>query len=224
MVKHSVSAVRARRQFSSGIKCFVGWCLPETPFPRAEQSLWGSGGQLLLDQPDLQQSPLNVWGKSWECLYLGFNKDTVSLSILLEKLAAHGLDGAVCGVKTCLTSREWWWLELHPAGAATSGASQGTTLTFPHLYWWSWQGDWGHSLQVHRQHWTGQECGSAEGRRALQGELDRLDQRAGCVRFIWWSWEWGTVGGRKGTIFIQLWLLFFWPSSLINPRFAGLYS
>jgi len=46
--------------------------------------------------------------KAADVVYLDFSKafDTVSHSILLEKLAAHGLDGCIlCGVKNQLDDR-----------------------------------------------------------------------------------------------------------------------
>lgn len=52
-------------------------------------------------------------GKAVDVAYLGFNNafDTVSHGILLEKLAAHGLDRyTLCWVKSSWMARlrEWW--------------------------------------------------------------------------------------------------------------------
>jgi len=47
-------------------------------------------------------------GKAKDVIYLDFNKafDTVPHGILLEKLAAHGLDGCtLCCIKDCLNGR-----------------------------------------------------------------------------------------------------------------------
>jgi len=47
-------------------------------------------------------------GKAVDVVYLDFSKtfDTVPHRILLEKLAAHGLDGcALCWIKNCVNGR-----------------------------------------------------------------------------------------------------------------------
>lgn len=60
-------------------------------------------------------------GTAVDVVYLDFGKafDTVSHSILVEKLAAHGLEGcAVRWVKTGWMARPqvWWRMELNPVG------------------------------------------------------------------------------------------------------------
>ncbi|PKU28520.1 rna-directed dna polymerase from mobile element jockey-like [Limosa lapponica baueri] len=60
-------------------------------------------------------------GKAVDVVYLDFSKafDTVSHSILLEKLAAYGLDrSSLCWVKNWLKAgpRECWGMELNPVG------------------------------------------------------------------------------------------------------------
>ncbi|PKU35642.1 rna-directed dna polymerase from mobile element jockey-like [Limosa lapponica baueri] len=61
-------------------------------------------------------------GKAVDVVYLDFSKafDTVSHSILLEKLAAHGLDGnTLHWAKNWLEARprEWWGMEFNPVGS-----------------------------------------------------------------------------------------------------------
>ncbi|KAK4820376.1 hypothetical protein QYF61_025452 [Mycteria americana] len=104
-------------------------------------------------------------GKAVDVVYLDFSKafDMVSHSILLEKLAAHGLDGrTLCWVKN--------WLD----GRAQRGVVNGVYS--------SWRPVTSVSLQDTKL------CGSVdllEGRKALQRDLDRLDRWAGanCMRF-----------------------------------------
>lgn len=59
-------------------------------------------------------------GKAVVVVYLDVSKafDTITHSILLEKLTSHGLDRfTVCWEKIgCMSRlREWWSMELHPA-------------------------------------------------------------------------------------------------------------
>ncbi|KAJ7396760.1 rna-directed dna polymerase from mobile element jockey-like [Pitangus sulphuratus] len=111
----------------------------------------------------------------------------VSHNILLEKLAARGLDGyTVCWVKNCLPgwaqgvmvkgiTSNWW--------PVTNGVPRGLVLG-PVLFnaFVDDLNDRMHPQSVCRQLQVVQECKSAGERKSLQRDLDKLAE-ASCMRF-----------------------------------------